>query len=169
MPLEICTLCACLDPRIPPTPCAHHPQATNLSDAANVLHSHGLLEFAAAAGLCQPAGCNPFNWFDAFMTNNPGDQVRGIGCAGNSLKAVSALLRGTTKACPEACLANSNGQLPRSASAQYAQLLRLSTGVQHAARARPAAPAQRHPQPRRGAGLRGERLRGQWWLKGGKQ
>lgn len=62
-----------------------------------MLHSPGLLEFAAAAGLCQPPGCNPFNWFDAFMTNDPGDQVCWIGCAGNLLKAVSLRLWSGTK------------------------------------------------------------------------
>jgi len=48
----------------------------NFSDEANVLHSPGLLEFATAAGLYDPALRHPFSYFDAFMTNNEGDQVR---------------------------------------------------------------------------------------------
>lgn len=52
-------------------------QVANLSDFSNVLHSPGLLEFAAAARLCTPASCQPFSFFDAFMTNNAGDQVGG--------------------------------------------------------------------------------------------
>ncbi|KAI7842447.1 hypothetical protein COHA_004086 [Chlorella ohadii] len=50
-------------------------QEVNLSDAANVLHSPGLLSFAASAGLCRSTACDPFSWFDAFMSNNAGDQV----------------------------------------------------------------------------------------------
>lgn len=46
-----------------------------MNDTASVLHSPGLLEFAAAAGLCRSESCRPFNWFNAFMTNNEGDQV----------------------------------------------------------------------------------------------
>ncbi len=66
-----CTSCAWL-----PTHCQ---QEGNLSDAASVLHSTGLLSFAAAAGLCRSASCHPFSWFDAFMSNNAGDQVRSCG------------------------------------------------------------------------------------------
>ncbi|KAL4424341.1 hypothetical protein ABPG75_001642 [Micractinium tetrahymenae] len=50
-------------------------KVVDLSDTANVLHSPGLLQFAASAGLWDPASGRPFSFFDAFMTNNKGDQV----------------------------------------------------------------------------------------------
>jgi dipeptidase len=47
-------------------------QEVELGDAASVLHSPGLLEFAVSAGLWRPSA-GPFNFFRAFMSHGPRD------------------------------------------------------------------------------------------------
>lgn len=65
-------------------------QEVDLSDFHNVLHSPGLLEFAAAVGLWRPSSGRPFSFFEAFMTNSEADQAGRWPGAGTLLRAVGS-------------------------------------------------------------------------------